>query len=202
LIGAGHAGFPFPSRKKGEIDANYRALTLVAGNLIQVPAAAIDAAVRARFSGKKPNQISSFVKGFFAPAAGKPGSKIVGGPGIEISQAAIAQIPELALPEADDEESEKTDTQFENNKLIVVHAMDRDRSKSGWAGHIPDLFPDRVPMKLDKSIKPDALFSKTRIIGDVLIVYDISNTGERTPAEIHLLRLRNAERPARRKKTG
>jgi hypothetical protein len=43
----------FPGRKKSELDENYRNLTVVAGDLIQVPPTTIDAAIRARFSGKK-----------------------------------------------------------------------------------------------------------------------------------------------------
>jgi hypothetical protein len=191
----------FPGRKTSALDENYRALTVVAGDLIQIPPATVDAAVRARYSGKKPSQLSAFVKGFFAPTTGQPGAKIVGGPGIEISRDALAQIPQLELSEVD-EEAEKTDSEFANNKLIIVHAMDRDRGKVGWAGHIPDLFQDRVPMKLDKSINPESLFSKTRIIGDVLIVYAVSESGERNPTEIHLLRLRDGERSKRRKATG
>ncbi len=188
----------FPGRKKGALDENYSALTVVAGDLIQVPASTIDAAVRARYSGKKPSQISSFVKGFFAPAAGQPGAKIVGGHGIEITPAAIAQIPQLALPEIVEEE-EKTESQFENNQRIIVHAMDRDRGRSGWAGHIPALFEDRVPMKLDKSIEPETLFTKTEVTGDVLIVYKENDAGVRSPSEIHLLRIKHPPRAKKRK---
>ncbi len=189
----------FPGRKKAELDENYRALTVVAGDLIQLPPSTIDAAVRARYTGKKPNQISSFVRGFFAPTAGHPEARIIGGPGIEIKPEALAQIPQLALPE-NVEPDERTDNQFENDKRIVIHAMDRDRGKQGWAGHIPELFQDRVPMKLDKSIDPESLFTKRQITGDVLIGYNVSETGERTPSEIHLLRLKDTKRTKGRKK--
>jgi len=191
----------FQGRKKGALDENYRSLTVVAGDLFHVTPDTIDAAVRARYSGKKPAQIGSFVRGFFAPTAGRPGSRIIGSPGIEIGSEALAQIPQLALPDTI-EPAEKTDTQFEYDKRIVIHAMDRDRGKFGWAGHIPDLFQERVPMKLDKSIDPQSLFTKTEVVGDVLIVYDLNDAGERTPSEIHLLRLKDhPARPKRRKTT-
>jgi hypothetical protein len=83
------------------------------------------------------------------------------------------EIPQLAIPQTV-EDAEKTDTQFENNKRIVIHAMDRDRGKIGWAAHIPALFEDRIPMKLDKTIKPETLFTKRQIVGDVLLVYRLA----------------------------
>jgi hypothetical protein len=76
--------------------------------------------------------------------------------------------------------------------------MDRDRGKVGWAGHIPALFEERVPMKLDKSIDPEALFTKTEIIGDVLIQYDVADDGKKTPSEFHLLRLGAVPKPRRK----
>ena len=108
------------------------------------------------------------------------------------------EIPQLAIPQTV-EDAEKTDTQFENNKRIVIHAMDRDRGKIGWAAHIPSLFEDRVPMKLDKTIRPKSLFTKRQITGDVLIVYKLDEEENRIPSEIHLLENQgtkaSAERP-------
>lgn len=184
----------FPGRKKRELEENYKNLTIVAGDLIQLPASTIDTAIRARFSGKKANQVGALVKGFFAPASGQRHARIIGAPGIEITPEALEEVPDLALPESADEGVETPDTQFENDKNIVIHAMDRDRGKYGWAAHIPDLFADRVPMKLDKSIPPESLFMKNEIRGDVLVVYDVDRSGVRTPAEIHLLRIRDAPR--------
>jgi hypothetical protein len=71
--------------------------------------------------------------------------------------------------------------------------------KVGWAGHIPALFEERVPMKLDKSIDPESLFTKTEIIGDVLIQYDVAEDGKKTPSEFHLLRLGAVPKPRRKR---
>jgi hypothetical protein len=183
----------FPEKKKDDIEANYKNLTVVAGDMINVSPDTIDAALRARYSGKKPGQLASFVKGFFAPAEGHPEAKIVGPGGAEIKAEALREIPPLAIPESKDN-SEQTDNAFQNDVRIVIHAMDMDRSKSGWAGHIPELFEDRVPMKLDKTIDPQSLFAKRHVMGDVLVSYDVSDTGTRTPTEIHLLRIKNSRR--------
>jgi hypothetical protein len=178
----------FPSRGKGELDKTYFSLTLVAGNLVHATPREIDTAVRARYSGKKIAQLTSMVRGFFTPTAGRANARIVGPDGSEIENKALAQIPQLALPETI-EPSEQTETQFEYNRRIVIHAMDRDRGKVGWAAHIPALFADRVPMKLDKTIDPQSLFTKKQITGDVLIVYKVDEAGNRVPSEIHLLRI-------------
>lgn len=188
----------FPARKKTELDESYRSLTYVAGNLIQLPSTTIDTAVRARYGDRKPSQIASMVRGFFAPTAGKPDSAIVGAGSVEIGPMALAEIPQLSMPETVEAE-ERTGTQFENNKRIIIHAMDRDRGRMGWAGHIPDLFEDRIPMKLDKSIKPETLFTKTDVIGDVLIVYNVDDAGNHTPKEFHLLRIKDTPRSKRRR---
>jgi hypothetical protein len=189
----------FPERKKTELDENYRSLTVIAGDIISASPETIDAAIRGRFSGKKPNQLASFVKGFFAPAEGHPDTKIVSTNGrAQISSKALQEIPLLSIPDVP-ETQETTDNVFENDKRIVIHAMDMDRSKSGWAGHMPDLFDDRVPMKLDKTIDPQSLFAKRQIRGDVLIGYDVDEAGKRTPREIHLLRIKDEKRPPGRR---
>lgn len=187
----------FPSKKTDKIDESFKSLTIVAGDLIQIAPAQVEATVRGRLADKKQNQLGAAIRGFFAPTAGREGASIIGG-GAEISTPALAQIPNLSAPEIATP-ADAIDTRFENNQRIIIHAMDRDRSKMGWAGHIPELFDERVPMKLDKSINPESLFTKTEITGDVLIVYDIDDEGVRTPSEFHLLRLGHAPRPQRRK---
>lgn len=183
----------FPGRGKKELDGNYKKLVLVAGDLIQVPPAQIETAVRARYSGRRISQVSSLVRGYFAPTLGRGKARIVAPNGSEISAPALMEIPQLAIPQTI-EDSERTETQFENNKRIILHAMDRDRGKLGWAAHIPSLFEDRVPMKLDKTIDPATLFTKRQIIGDVLVVYTIDEGGNRLASELHLLRIRERRR--------
>jgi hypothetical protein len=187
----------FPARKTDRIEENFRNLTVVAGDLIQMPPAQIEATIRGRLVDKKQTNMGMAIRNFFAPTIGKDGATIVGG-GSEISSPALAQIPNFFTADAGTQ-GDVIDTKFENNQRVVIHAMDRDRSKLGWAGHIPDLFNERVPMKLDKSIDPESLFTKTEITGDVLIVYDVNDDGEKTPHEFHLLRISHPPKPTRRK---
>jgi hypothetical protein len=188
----------FPARKTDKIDENFRNLTIVAGDLIQVPPGEVEAVVRGRLADKKQAKLGRDIRNFFAPTVGKEGALIMGG-GSEISSPALAQIPNFSTAEAESD-SETTESAFENNQRIIIHAMDRDRGKVGWAGHIPALFEERVPMKLDKTIDPEALFTKTEVIGDVLIQYDIADDGKKIPSEFHLLRIgEGAPKPKRKK---
>jgi hypothetical protein len=191
----------FPTRKTDKIDENFRNLTIVAGDLIQVPPSEVEATIRGRLADKNQAKLGKAIRNFFAPTIGKEGSTIFGG-GSEISSPALAQIPNFSTAEAESE-GDATESAFENNQRIIIHAMDRDRGKLGWAGHIPALFEERVPMKLDKTIDPEALFTKTEVMGDVLIQYDIGDDGKKTPAEFHLLRIgKDAPKPKRKKAAG
>src|SRR5437879_3250997 len=88
----------FPTRKTDKLDENFRSLTVVAGDLIQTPPAQIEATIKGRLADKKQGQLSSAIRSFFAPAAGKEGDAIVGG-GTLITADALKQIPNLAAPE-------------------------------------------------------------------------------------------------------
>jgi hypothetical protein len=188
----------FPGRSKDDLDKNYRNLVVVAGDLIQAPSNEVDTAIRARYSGKKLSQVTSLVRGFFSPTAGRAHAQILAPDGTAITPLALVEIPQLAIPQPV-EDAEKMDTQFEYNKRIIIHAMDRDRSKLGWAAHIPSLFADRVPMKLDKTIDPQSLFTKRQVTGDVLIVYKIDEAENRIPSEIHLLRIKEPAGKSKKK---
>ncbi|QDW38552.1 hypothetical protein FFI89_016230 [Bradyrhizobium sp. KBS0727] len=187
----------FPTKKTDQIDESFKSLTLVAGDLIQMQPEQIETAVRARLADKKQGQLTSAIRSFFAPTAGHPGSTIAGA-GTTIGASAIAQIPDFNTAEVVATKS-ATESQMENGQKIIIHAMDRDRGKYGWAGHIPEFFDDRVPMKLDKKINPESLFTKTEIWGDVLILFDIDSEGVRTPSEFHLLRIVNPPKPKQKK---
>jgi hypothetical protein len=55
-----------------------------------------------------------------------------------------------------------------------------------------------IRRKLDKTIDPEALFTKTEIAGDVLIEYDTAEDGKKTPTQFHLLRLGETPKPKRK----
>jgi hypothetical protein len=69
----------FPARKTDRIEENSRNLTVVAGDLIQMPPAQIEATIRGRLVDKKQTNMGMAIRNFFAPTIGKDGATIVGG---------------------------------------------------------------------------------------------------------------------------
>jgi len=117
----------FPARKTDKIDENFRNLTIVAGDLIQLPPSEVEATIRGRLADKKQAKLGKAIRNFFAPTIGKEGATIFGG-GSEIGSPALAQIPNFTTAEAESE-GDVTESAFENNQRIIIHAMDRDRGK-------------------------------------------------------------------------
>lgn len=177
----------FPGKKRENLDNAYAGMTHVAGDLIQVSPERIDEAMQRRFEKKGAKRIGAAARRFFAPVAGTGGS-VRGLGGVEIPAEAVAEIPPEATPPLA-EPDDNPETEFLNKVKIEVHAMDRDRGKQGWAGHIPDHFPERVRMIVDKTINLEALFGKREVRGDVFVVYDLDEDGRRCPREFHLLRV-------------
>lgn len=176
----------FPGRKKQQLDGDFDRLTLVAGDLIQVPQKHIEAVVKKRYEGNKTQKILSPARQFFAPVIGKLGARVIGGSAAEISAAAVSEIPSETMPAISDETEDQTRSELKRGVRVIIHAMDRDRGKFGWAGHIPGVFEDRVKMKIDKSINPESLFGETEIVGDVLVEYK-SEGGVESPVGMTLL---------------
>jgi hypothetical protein len=70
---------------------------------------------------------------------------------------------------------------------IILHAMDSDSKRRGWAGHIPALIDDRIPMHLEKSISPHTIFGKREISGDILLTHEEDEKGDMQPKEFLLI---------------
>lgn len=178
----------FPGREPKHLNEEYTRLISVAGDYINVTPNQIDAAVRETVDGPKRRSTELAARRFFSPVQGRKNRGIRGPGSASISEEAIAEVPLDAI--AVEDEGAKTDTKFENDVQVTLHAADRDRAAYGWAGHIPGIVDTRVRMQVDKSINPEQLFGRKAIRGDVLIVYDITPEGDRIPKEFHLLAIR------------
>lgn len=187
----------FPGREPKHLDDEYHRLITVAGDYINVTPDQVDAAVRETVEGQKRRPTETAARRFFSPVRGRKNRGIRGRGAASISEEAIAEVPSEVF--ALDDEAEKTSTRIENDVQIVLHAADRDRAVHGWAGHIPGHLDTRVKMQVDKAIKPERLFGRRAIRGDVLIVYDVTPEGEKVAREFHLLAIR-PNRPRRRSK--
>lgn len=176
----------WPRRKPQNLENDKEKLLLAASERTGLPPAQVDAVLEALASGRSRGRIENAARRFFQPVIGKATTGIRGYGDLSISPQAIAELPSPAML-AMEEEQEKFRTEPLRGVKIVLHATDRDHAKSGWAGHIVGVTSDRIKMILDKDIKPERLFGRKQITGDVLMVYEVGEDGEETPREFHLL---------------
>lgn len=83
-------------------------------------------------------------------------------------------------------------TEFHQNVRIIFHAMDRDRKRLGWAGHVPSLFDERIPMHLEKALEPSSIFGKNEVKGDILLTREEDKNGDMQPKEFLLIHVKDA----------
>lgn len=102
----------------------------------------------------------------------------------------IEKIPE----NIDQKTDEVTQTSEYHEKILIqFHAQDLDRPKSGWAAVLPTLSKDRVRMKILPPLKPEEIYNKRSIYGDILIIYNIKNDNK-IMTECHLIRVSNFQK--------
>jgi hypothetical protein len=77
---------------------------------------------------------------------------------------------------------------------IELHAQDLDRSKQGWAAVIPSFSKERMRMDLYPPIMPVDIYTRSKIRGDVIVVFRQNAKGDQEPHICHLVRL--SDQPA------
>ena len=182
----------FPGRDKEPLERASRDLAGNVGEIVgKAPEVVIDAA-DAGYRGRSKRSLVSSSQKLFAPTRGDPlaairsrsGEVLVAPPVVELAQAAAA----IDVPDEDDDGKPKSSQEFENGVDIILHAMDRDSKKRGWAGHIPKISDERIPMTLEKNVSPDSLFGRGKIRGDVLVKYEEDSDGQMVATEFLLIR--------------
>ncbi|HWA30053.1 MAG TPA: hypothetical protein VG867_03095 [Rhizomicrobium sp.] len=79
--------------------------------------------------------------------------------------------------------------QFENVQ-IEIHAQDVDRTRVGWAAIVPSVAPKRMKMELYPPIKPEDLYTKRHIRGDIAVVFEKKADGSYKPSLFHLMAIK------------
>lgn len=181
----------FPDRKSNNLDRENTRLINVAGDLVMVDPEHITRALEKAGEDKQAKGLRQAAQRFFAPARQERNVPISSqGGGATISAEAVQEAQSVyGYDDVEDETPEVPEPEFHSEVEIVIHAMDRDKGKTGWAGHIHNLFDKRSRMKLDKSIQPESLFGKAKILGDVLVEYAFNDEGEPEPVQFILLRV-------------
>lgn len=100
----------------------------------------------------------------------------------------IEEIPsDIRLVETYDPEI----TEQLENMRIELHAQDVDRAKLGWAAVVPDISTNRLRMDIYPPIKPEDIYTRSDIKGDIILVSRRTNNGKMEPYMFHLVRLRD-----------
>lgn len=181
----------FPGKNKSEIvDTRQTLVTRLVG-LTGIAAERILEALAILFTGRtlKPNVVAA--QKAFAPTRGQPKPAIrdlkrnllVSPEAVSLAQAAAG------LPYDGEviDEAPRTRNDWHQKIKVVLHAADRDKTKAGWAGHIPELFDDRIPMTLEKNVNRDKLFGKVSVTADVLVTMQENEDGDMKPKEMFLV---------------
>jgi len=180
----------FPGKDKSPIEQTRATLLRRAAELTGVAAERILGALMVLFTGRQHRGLVLASQKVFAPTRAQPRASISSQGTVLIEPETVSQAQAAAgLPYEGnpDEEAPKKDSQFYRNVRIILHAMDKDRKKTGWAGHIPSVSDERIPMHLEKTVKPEAIFGKNEITGDILLTREEDENGDMQPKEFLLI---------------
>jgi hypothetical protein len=72
---------------------------------------------------------------------------------------------------------------------IEIHAQDLDRPRRGWAGVIPLLSKKRLKMELMPPLRPETIYTQSRIRGDVIVLFKETAHGHFEPYAFHLIKI-------------
>ncbi|WP_180901733.1 hypothetical protein [Martelella soudanensis] len=181
----------FPERSKENIKSAQDDLARRAAGVLGLSLNRVIAAVEVLFTGKSHRVLVSASQKIFAPTRGQTEASIKNRSGeILISPSAVRDAQTAAgLPyEEPAQDTPETENQFFHDVRIILHAMDKDRKRKGWAGHCPDLFDDRIPMHLEKQLNPETIFGRDEIKGDILLMSEEDEEGRMKPREFWLVR--------------
>lgn len=181
----------FPGRDKKPIDETHESLLQRVAHILGVTAERVRDALRVLFTGRQHRGTVLASQKIFAPTRGQPRAFIRSREGVDLIPAetiplaqAAAGIPYEGSPE---EEVPRTTNEFFRNVRIILHAMDKDRKRTGWAGHIPSISDDRIAMHLEKTQSPETLFGRSEITGDILLTREEDENGDMRPKEFLLV---------------
>ena len=157
---------------------------MLVARMLNVSPDIVESAIKDRFDAGRNKTLVNKVYEFFSPAKLEQGTIISDG-GIEISNAAIQEIPSgIDVSQLDASYSYPADA-----ALIEIHRADRDENKHGWRAIIRDISEKKIRMELDISINPENLYAHTIVRGDVVEIEEIGDDGDYHIKAYHLIRL-------------
>lgn len=145
--------------------------------------------LEARYGQPGLKRLASAAVRFFSPAKHE-GAVAVRAGDIVVPPEVVADVP--SIEDYDDLKPEEISEPHENVE-IELHAQDVDRRKMGWAGVVKDVHPDRLKILVYPTIKPEEIYTKTRVRGDILLMSKWQPGGTYKPHAVHLLNVKSAE---------
>jgi len=167
------------------IHGNENTILQIAGDVIGAKPEDLAAAIERAIKPAQRDSVARKALEFIRPAKREPGATISGG-GAVISAEAIAAAPTDLDIESLDEEEPNEPIQ---RQVVAIHATDIDRSKSGWAGHLPGRWNKRLRMQIYPGIDNKSIFGKTQIIADIILVSKPNKHGDMVPYLFHVLKV-------------
>lgn len=138
-----------------------------------------------KYGSQKKRSLGKMAVGFFSPAKKSVNGRIKAGSRV-ISRDVIREIP--SDDEIEEHDPPQKTTSYQNVE-IEIHAQDQDSSKSGWAGIIKKISDKRIKMEIFPPLTPEDIYTKSVIIGDIILVSKLKENGKYIPTHFHLIRL-------------
>jgi hypothetical protein len=165
------------------VSGNYNNIVHVGRDLIGVTEDEFRGAIERRFERGRGPILARRSLDLIRPAQRELGAGVTGG-GVSIDPETVAAAPS---PNSQDVPEENESQDAYTDQPIVIHATDLDFNKSGWAGHLPGVWEKRLPMRLFPGIKPNELFGKKTVTGDVIVVSKRNLDGDYIPYLFHII---------------
>lgn len=179
----------FPGKKAPDIANERERLLTLAANKAEVTHDHMEEAIERSLQRKK-RSIMKASADFLEPAK-RHNATAVKTRGAEIGQRAIAEVPsDVELAQYDP----PTDVREFVNVVVRFRAHDLDRNKA-WAATIDEVSPYRRPLHLAPDVRPEQLFERTEVVGDVLVTSNLDNEGEYVPTFYYLQRVHDDKSP-------
>jgi hypothetical protein len=176
----------FPEKTPVHLEGDYNTYINIVSNKFDVKPEQLEQALEAIFRSGDKRTLNKAVLDFFRPA--KRGRRAaVNSPGTEgISPGAVEEFPrEVDLEMLDDELADPHE-----NVEIEFHQQDRDKSKTGWAVHIPGLYEKRLRAQVFPTVETEKLWGVLRARADIIVVHKRTDDGERQPVMVHIVNVR------------
>lgn len=173
------------------IQGDYNNVVNIIANKLVISPQDVERAFEEVVHPTKFRQLVKPVADFLRPAKREPGSKI-DGRDAEITSEAIKEFPN----DADIGQLAQTEIVNLPDALIDIRALDKDRSKTGWAAKVlssPDFQDKRLPMDLYPTVDSVALAEHAQVRADLAIEMLRNTKGELIPKRLHLLAYKEVE---------